>query len=305
MTDLLDKSMNKLFKVVEDIQQAKDSASLSIKGIARKINPIVKYFNNYKRVYNKTDASEHVSDIQAMFKRNRIAILRGDDDTWLKDRSVNLQYGDGLKETQDVKIMLSSFYNSALQVKKLIEEQLEGLPQEAYEDKVELLYPDVFKLHLYRIISEAVSDEKDKATLKAIVKIIEKDLGIESESTPDTTPNFSLGNLISEATKLAKSQGVVGDNIKLPNENELTNMIGKLFNSPQLKETFGSILGDLQNVKSPDQLFGKIGESVKKLTPQLQELTTNLAPKTEETKQPETQSLPETQPEQTIDLVKL
>lgn len=275
--EAFNKSMSDLFKVCENIQRAKELTNLKL-NLEKRVNPITKYFSKYVAVYRKTEPDEHVPDVVAMFKRHRHSILKGDDDTWLKEKSVTLQYGDGLKETKDIKIMLSSFYTSGLQVKEAVEKQLEGLSQEAYEDRVELIYCDVMRLHLYRLMYEAVEAGPDKEALGKIVKNIEKELGLESSETVDTTPDFNLGSILGEAAKIAQKQGIVGPGAKMPSQEELTKVIGGLFNSPAIKETFGSLLGGLKDAQSPEQLIGKLSESLKKIGPDLQGITGSLAP---------------------------
>jgi len=276
MSEKFHSSILKLFEVCKNIQAAKDATNLKLVG-GKKVNPIMKYFNNYVKVYNKTEAGEHIADVIAMFTRHRGSLLRGgDDDTWLREKGVVLQYSDGLKATQDIKIMFSAFYTSAIQVKETVEKQLEGLGQEAFEDRVELLYPDILRLNLYRIIHEALKEtsgkEKDCETLGAIIRELEKDLGIDEETTPDTKStagggDFSLQGLLQGAVKIAKDQGVISSDASIPTENDLGGMLQRLLGDPRIKETFGGIIGELQTAKTPDQLICKFGETLKKLGP--------------------------------------
>lgn len=269
--EAFDKNMSDLFRICERIQQAKELTNLKA-SLENRVNPIMKYYRNYVKVYRMTEPNEHVADVVALFKRHRYSLLKGDDDAWLREKNVTLQYGDGLKETKDVKIMLSSFYNSSLQVKEAVERQLEGLSQEAYEDRAELIFCDLLRLHLYRLMHEAVEPGADKEALDKIVRNLEKELGLNADETAETTPDFNLSSIIGEAAKLAQKQGLVGPGAKMPSETELTGAIGKLFNSPVIKETFGSLLSGLKDAQSPDQLITKLGESLRKIGPDLQSL---------------------------------
>lgn len=283
-TEAFNKSMLALFEVCDNIQKAKEMGNLKLALGKKKLNPIMTYFRQYVEVYKKkTEPDEHIPDVVAMFKRHRHSILKGESDDWLKDKNVTLQFCDGLKETSDIRIMISAFYNNAIQVKDSLKEQLSGLPQEALEERVELVYCNVLRLHLYRLMHASVEAGPDKEALGKIVKSIEEQLGLASAETVDTTPDFNLTNIIGEAAKLAKQQGIVGPGTKMPNETDITSIFGKLFNSPAIKDTLGSLLGGLQEARTPEQLMGKLGESLKKMGPELQGLTSALVPPTPDT----------------------
>jgi hypothetical protein len=253
--DVFDKEMRALLEHLAKIMHTNEKGKLKLDG---KINPIVKFLNKYTNFYNKTTPADHKEYLIEIFEQNRAAILKGPQkDNWLRNNKIVIQPGDGTQKVfREIKIMLSTIYNTACDLRDDANERLDGLPDSAYQDCQELNFPDVVMLHLFRIFREIVIDPKDQKQLIAHVQEIEGLLGIESGSANNLPP--ALSGAINAATGFLSQFGINIPKDKMPTEQDFGNILGSILQSPQTQQVFGSIFKDMDKCEDPQQAIGKL-----------------------------------------------
>lgn len=253
--DVFDKEMRALLEHLAKIMHTNEKGKLKLDG---KINPILKYLNKYTNFYNKTEPVDHKDYLMAVYDQYRVGILKGPGkDAWLRNNKVVIQFGDGTQKVfREIKIMLSTIYNTACDLRDDANERLEGLPDSAYQDCQELNFPDVVMLHLYRIFCEIVIDPKEQKQLIAHVQEIEGLLGIQSGSPTALPPGIS--GAINAATGFLSQFGINIPKDKLPTDQDFGNILGSVLQNPQTQQVFGSIFKDMDKCEDPQQALGKL-----------------------------------------------
>src|SRR5947209_2545967 len=250
--------------IVEQNQNSKINPNLTkISVNTAKTNPALAALKKYITTYNRTSPWEHIEFFMAVYQKYRSAIKIGyKNDEWLKVETVNIRYGDS---KSPIRIPLSMIYNLACKIRDLVKEELKGLPDEMYEDKVELIYPDVFMLHLYRVFYECVifhqnvKFKDDANEIKTIIQEIEKELKVEPEAELNTTGSGMMGGIMNMATKVMGQLGIKPpENAKLPSEQELGNVITSVFDNPNTKSVIGGIFNNLKDCTDIGQVMNKL-----------------------------------------------
>lgn len=246
--DVFDREIRALFEHLQNVISTNDLTK--VKMDSRSINPFMKYLKKYITVYNKMKPEEHKEYFLSIFKKHQGAILKGySNDSWLKENSVQIQFGEGTKAVnKEIRIMLSGIYLTATRLKQATEERLEGLPDSARETAHELNYPELIMLHLYRLFRESVEYDNDKNDLSKLVREIEEELNIAADAPMESAPGFSaLGDIIGG---LASNFGVQIDKSKLPDMGSLMTGVNNLINNPKSKEVLSTVATGLQNSKN-------------------------------------------------------
>ncbi len=260
-----DTEMKAFFDLMKDILLEKERTRLKIPGSSS--NPFLDCLNNYIKVYHLSEPDDHKEYFLSLFKKYRIPILKGyKNDTWLRDGNVIIQFGEDTaagKNLKKVRIHLSSIYNSACQLSHDAEQRLAGYTESARPDCPELEYPSSFLLHLYRILRECVDTPSDKQKLDLIVKEIENDLSIESDSPPSSSEQNPIGGIFKVVGNLLSSIGLKTDDNNMPSETELTNAFKGFFHKFTQDQRIQNVIGNtLKELKS----CNNINEATKKLT---------------------------------------
>jgi hypothetical protein len=284
MTSVLDREISALFDLCIKINELKQSRNLGLSG--KKVNPTIVSLNKYMKVFERTDAEEHRPYINTVYNKFRKEILKNESDKWIKNNQVYIQYGDNLSNTADfekvkaIRVYISIFYFDAIKIKDEVETELEGLPANTHSSRNELLYPEFFTLHLYRIFRQCCDNKQERETLAKHVKSIESDLGISHDEQPDQTPSGTLGggdgfgNILGALTKTLgnmklpdmamPSQGQQGsqsagsgvpDNI---NTDDIGKMVNQVLSNPKVGQTINTIVSDFQNCNSMEQMLAKL-----------------------------------------------
>jgi hypothetical protein len=210
-----------------------------------------------------TEVTTHIPYFQKLFRTYRDELLEVlKDDHWLQNENVVIQFGEELEDedlrrrSEKRKIEISSIYKSSIQLRKTIEESLKGLPDSAQEQTQELIYPEVFLLHLFRVLYSIYPQNKD---IQRNIQTLEKDLGVvSSPSTKKTNP--LLENLAENAKQIFGN--VLPNNLKLPSNEEMSQKLEQAFKDPVVSETLGSTVSSLMNAKN---LGEGIGAAMKSL----------------------------------------
>ena len=226
-------------------------------------NHILRNLQRYRIIYNMTEVTTHIPYFQKVFRTYRDELLEVlKDDHWLQTENVVIQFGEELEDedlrrrSEKRKIEISAIYKCALQLRKTIEESLKGLPDSAQEQAQELIYPEVFLLHLFRILFALYPQNKD---IQRNIQTLEKDLGVSSQ-TSAKKGNPLLENLAENAKQIFGN--VLPNNLKLPSNEEMSQKLEQAFKDPVVSETLGSTVSSLMNAKN---LGEGIGAAMKSL----------------------------------------
>lgn len=270
VSSVFDKEINALFTHLRTIIKAKDATKLKISGTTA--NPILKWLNKYAKAYEYSEPELHKEYFLAIFKKYRVPIMKGyKNDKWLRQNNVIIQFGEGLEQVnKEIRIMLSTIYTTACQLKKEAEDSLDGLPDAAGENCQELIYPDIILLHLYRLFRESLPPEsEDLPKIRSLVSEIETDLGIDPTDTalpPPAAPAGAAGGLsqlIGMVTTMLPNLGITPpDGSKLPTENEISNVLGRVINNPQTQNMISNVLTGLSECKDITQVVQKLASAV-------------------------------------------
>jgi hypothetical protein len=279
--------IKKFFDVCTKILESHSKSFLGSSG-----SNVLRNLQRYQTVYNMTDVETHIPYFQKMFRSYRddiLNVLR--DDKWLQDENVVIQFGEELEDSElkkrsaKRKIEVSSIYKSALQLRKSAEESLKGLPEIAQERCQELIYPEIFLLHIFRILSAIYPQNKE---LQRNIQVLEKDLGC-SLSKKSGTP---LESLAENAKQLLS--GVLPGNFKIPSNEEINQKFESAMKDPLVSETLGTTVNSLMNAKNLSEGIGlamKSLENPKFMDGLMKAVQTMIPPETLETIVKSTESL--------------
>ena len=250
---VFDTEIKKFFDVSIKILESHTKTFLSLHPTPD--NHITRNLQRYRIVYNMTTPEDHIPYFQKLFRNYKselIEILK--DDKWLVEGNVVIQYGEDLedeelrKRAEKRKIEISSIYKCAVQLKKSVEESLKGLPESAQEQSQELIYPEIFLLHLFRILFAIYPQNKD---VQKVVQTLEKELGISSNQR-------KMNPLLEGLAENAKNifGGVLPGNLKLPSNQEMSQKLEQAFKDPVVNETLGATVNSLMNAKNLGEGLG-------------------------------------------------
>jgi hypothetical protein len=191
------------------------------------------------------------------------------DDKWLKEDDLVIQYTvedttdpELIKRAQKRKIPISFIYNCGCQIRDRMNKSLKGLPVKENEVHIELVWPDVLLLHLYRVLRECVDDVLDRSEVSRIVGVLEVELGDKSEDPKPMNEGLipSLAKTIMDSMNLNMTQ--ISSN--LPNENDVMKTLEGVFGKNDLTKNLASQIGDIFQC-------GSITEGVTKAVSKIQD----------------------------------
>lgn len=249
-----DAAMSTLIKHLVRVMEAREELKIKV-GV---VSPVLKYLRRYQTVYEKTakdDPLEHVDYIKPWYRKFRTLILKGDND-WLTKNSITIQYGYGTpaeSRAKDYRIMLSTIYNAALQMKDDKEKQLEGCPDEDWAQAHELNFPDIILLYLYRIFVIVADTEEDREKLRGHVRHLEDELQIPHDSTPEVS---GISGFVGAATQMIGKLGIKPPpGQRMPTEKEVTGLFENVFKNEKTQSAIGQLVGSVQNSKDIGELM--------------------------------------------------
>lgn len=294
-----DENLKGLVDTCLNVFKAENNSTLSVLNDikANNENIVLKYLNNYKKSFDHGDISKHKPFILSLYLRFKDTLIKNKDDfSWLENDSVILIFGEFPhdqnkdKRSKNIRILLSSIYRKAISLKDRVESELDGLPDSAYENRNELIYPDIIVMYLLRLFLE-VSSEQEKPIIESLLRDVEISLGKSPDSYPDTTPN-SFSGILGCATNMVKRMGInIPDGAKLPSETEITSMMNGIMQNPATGELLSNIFKGIDggNGGQPNigGLFNNIMENFRdgKLAKVIQETLPITASQLNETKE--------------------
>jgi hypothetical protein len=288
MANNLEKTFSSLLELCGNIDDVKQQRNLP--GIGnRKVSPITVSLNKYRKVFEKTDALEHAPFVESIYRKFKKEILKGENEPkWLRNNSVVIQYGENLTNSNDydkiktIRVHLSIYFNDALRIRDEVEKELEGLPDDARSSRNELLFPDYFMLHWYRLCRNVVNDKDERRKLSEIVKSLESVLGVSHDEVPDQSakPVDPFGSIMSNLAKnfggmkfaqdafagmtsgMGGSNGVNGDQTPSVNTEDIGKIVNNILQNPNISKTINSMVSDLNSCSSLDQMIGKLASKL-------------------------------------------
>lgn len=287
---VFDTEIKKFFDVCIKILESHGKAFMNLN--PNSDSHVLRNLQRYRTIYNMTEVETHIPYFQKLFRNYRddlLNVLR--DDKWLQDDNVVIQFGEELtdadlrKRSAKRKIEISTIYKNAIQLRKSVEESLKGLPDSAHSNTQELIYPEVFLLHLFRILSAIYPQNKE---IQRNVQVLEKDLGVTSARKT----GHPLENIAENAKQLLS--GVLPGNLKIPSNEELNQKLETAFKDPLVSETLGSTVNSLMNAKNLGEGLGlaiKSLENPKFMDGLMRAVHTLIPPETLETIVKSTESL--------------
>jgi hypothetical protein len=243
---IFDTEMRAMFEHMENIISTNEASKLKLNIGNQTTNPILRCLNQYKKFYEKSEPIDHRPYFVETFNKYRSYILKGYTfDTWLTQNNVFIQFGDGPKFNLN-RLMLSACYNTALRLQSEAQKKVDGLPDIQDNNYPELIYPETFMLHLYRIFEQCCETEADKKKLAPLIAELEDVLGIDSGAVAESAPGTNgVGELI--GTVLNKFGVKPPPGSSMPSNKEMQEVISGIFNNPQATNLIGNLFNQLQN----------------------------------------------------------
>jgi len=238
-------NLRNLIKTCQEIVKCDFEAKSSI---------LSKYLNNYERsLTSEIPISTHISFVQECFLRFKKHILSGKKFSWIEDSSVMIIFGDGSdRPSKNMMIMFSAFYRTAKRLEEKVQKSLEGMPDSMF-DRKELIYPDVLLMYLYRLFSEVCSEE-EKPTIISIVKGLELELGMTTNTHPDITSDPMMAGIMSSAMNMMKQSGIQLGDSKMPNPADLMGAVQGIIQNPKTQEILQDVFKSFGNCKDISQI---------------------------------------------------
>ncbi len=214
-------------------------------------------YTKYKKLIERSQPSDHQEFFQNSFKKNREAILKDENDFWLKNNNVFIQFNEGSpKENQSYRIKLSQIYKIAVQERK----DLLTLPDCNPVNYPEIQHPEFLLLNYYKVIHyflenslDGTPEKEDAKSLAIIIMKFELNLGLRelpkevaeaiSQSTngkssgkeeeptePSGEDDANMNNFFDAAGETIKSIDIDGILNNLKGNKKVSSFIGKVAN---------------------------------------------------------------------------
>jgi hypothetical protein len=244
-----------LMDLCSNIIKASENSKLKT---SNEVNPFLKYLNNYRQAFESTDIDIHQEYTHSLYRRFRRAILSGTKADWLIEGSAIIQFGEELKKPpQKICIRLSNIYSTSLKLREDVEKKLAGLPLGA-DSCPEIDYPEKMQLHLYRLFRE-VASKSDEPKLTELIKEMEKDLGIVENTQAAPEAGGMLG-MLNNMQNMMKSMGINLPEDRIPNADDIGNILSKALGNPKAGDMAKQILGDV-DLSNPQEALPTLAKN--------------------------------------------
>jgi len=239
---VLKENIEALLKQLKEVLLEKEKTKI-LKGK----NPILVSLNKYQKVLERTLPEEHEEYFLKVYKRYRIPILSNKNDRWLRKSQIKITYDD-----TKIRILLSAIYNVACNLADESEKRLEGFPDDAYEECMDLIRKDIILLHLYRVFRE-FAPEKDQEQLSSIIREYEEVLGLEPDNSVSTSskatsaPENPMGALSSLMNNLVSglSQTAKDNDISPEEMPDFGKMVSSVLENGAIKNAVQALMGSM------------------------------------------------------------
>lgn len=275
----LEHNIRKLFIVCENIRNKISSVK-----IINSNNVVYASFSKFVKIYDEIGAEESMIIFEEFYKKKRIQILCKKDN-WIRDKAI-LEYPSVKKVKTKGMILLSIFYNNALEIAKEAERDVVEFGRESEAANVYL--PEEM-IYLLIEIFLLVCPNDDVEILQGYKQEVLSELP-STNITPTVPPMLGnmgglLGGLLGNLD-LTVIQDSMKDMMKNGNSEQpdIVETMSKLFNNPKSKEIVENVTTKISGVKGADGLQEVLSGLLtdKKLIDDIKEVTGNLMPKVPE-----------------------
>lgn len=220
-------------------------------------NSVKLRLESYINTYDKTSPEDHIWSFENIYNKHKSSIMKGPSkDNWITKGNIIIQFGEDVGIKNNIKIHLSSIYNTSCKLRDDVEESLEGLPDVEQTD--ELLLPVKIQYYLYRIFSEIITKKTDRKKLMNFVGDLGLDAGIKNRSSGNGGSN-PLDGLMETMSGMAKQMGIpIPEGQNLPSGNELSKIMGQMVNNPQTKSLIGNVMKEMKDCDNIGDMAGKL-----------------------------------------------
>lgn len=247
-----DEHLSDFLALSKDIVTANERRNLKL---SSKKNPFLTRLEKYTKAYDKTEPEDHVWYFNKIYRDNKPAILRGPiRDNWIKNNGVVIMYGEDVGRQSEIKVHVSSIYNTSCKLRDNIEDSLSGLPN--VEQAKELSYPTLYLLYLYQIFHELCENEAEKEKLGKYVETLKVDAGIKKSAK--TNNNDPLSGLMGQMAGMAKQMGIDIPEGQMPSGDQITGALSTMMNNPQTKSMLGNVMSEMKDANNIGDVFGKL-----------------------------------------------
>ena len=218
-------------------------------------NPFLTRLEKYTKAYDKTEPENHIWYFNKIYQNNKPAILRGPiRDNWIKNNGVVIMYGEDVGRQSDIKVHVSSIYNTSCKLRDDIEDSLSGLPN--VEQAKELSFPTLYLLYLYQIFHELCENETEKEKLGKYVETLKVDAGVKKAAK--TNNNDPLSGLMGQMAGMAEQMGIKIPEGQMPSGDQITGALSNMMNNPQTKSMLGNVMSEMKDANNIGDVFGKL-----------------------------------------------
>lgn len=292
----MDAAVKDFIEHCKKIIEAKTENTFATKKEIKK-NVALRNLENYEYDYSINDDEGNKEDILDAYKRYKVAILKGwKHDDWLRRGDASI-YSGSIEPDKKRRIMLSMIYTMATQLREKSLEELKGLPEEAFDGKLELTFPQYFLLYLYRVFMLTLDGGEDVTKLNNIVSELERELKLRTEIVSTEAP--LTDGILGFAKDMAAKMGVTlpeNLNFKPESGKNLMEVMSSMFQRPETQEFIQDIGNTFKESKdfteALPKIFGKIKDpkTIDKVKNMASEMGIQMddTPKTEENEKEET-----------------
>lgn len=215
-----------------------------------------KELNNYMDIYKNTKPTErkefHIDLVYEIFKKHKGSLLSGnEEDDWLTDTDNNvvIAFGSNRGKNFPSKVHMSFIYNKVVDLVETTEKNLEGLPDEQWQQAEELNYKNGFMYYFYwTLFTIKELTDTQLVSIKASLSKLEDELGIINKQFQQPKVGGGGGGfegLFDVAGDIAKSMGLnVPDSNNMPKDQMMSQITGML-QRPETKNILDEFKGTL------------------------------------------------------------
>lgn len=258
-----DRELRQFIKQAEETITARYGVTIELGDI----RPELVCIHRYLGIYNSMLPREHYCYFETLYNRNRHGVINClKEDRWIREGRLIVQFGEGIKgmaeRCKQVRIPVSDVFLIACELRDKAEKGLDGIDPMFMQGVggKDLIRPNILLLHLTRIFYY-LTDGNDKLLLGDIVTQLENELHVTKKTVTDVANLISpqqatatavggLSGLFTMATNIMQKMGhKIPEDMKPPSEQEISNVIGAVFNNETTQNAISGVFGSLQGSK--------------------------------------------------------
>ena len=246
-----DKELSNLIKISEEILEFKAKNEILYNDTQ------LKRLRKYKKCNERSEESDredHGWIFKDLFERYKSKIILEYNGEWLRKANIILQYGANRNVKNDLKFPLSYIFRAAIEISENSKRILKNVPDDIYVKHIEIIYPEIFLLHLYRIFRIIcnikignriyIATDSEIKKLKNICLELSKKVGISEENKVNQSNN-NINGLFNLATNIMRNIGIDVPEDATKNI-DLDKTLGNVLNDPNTKNIITNLMGKIQ-----------------------------------------------------------